>query len=186
MLEDLALTLCRSKGDAAEVASYRALGSIRNLQYISLVLDASNHAILSEDALADFDDEDDNAEYPETPNDSSFDNFDQQFFTRSYMSWRDPRNGHIRDAFINSAVDETLARAIFWTISSGKATGSLPLVKLRIQVRGGNLGNNVSVESVCMVIANLGRSWLCERSQTDDCRHEPITRELGPRERGTQ
>lgn len=117
MLEDLALTLCRSKGDAAKVASYKALSSIQILQYISLVLDTSNHSILSGDALVDFDDEDDDAEYPEAPNDSSFDGFDQQFFERSYMSWQDPRNGHIHDAFINSAVDKTLARAIFWTIS---------------------------------------------------------------------
>jgi len=137
-------------------------------------------------ALTDFDDEDDNAEFPETPNDPSFD-FDQHFFTRSYMLWRDPRNGHIRDAFINSAVNEILGRAIFWTISSGKAAGSLPLEKLRIQVRGGrNLGNNVSVGSVSMVIANLGHSWLCERSKRDDCRYELITRELGPREGRTQ
>ena len=108
-------------------------------------MDASNHAILSEDALTDFDDEDDNAEFPDTLNDPSFDDFDQHFFTRSYMSWRDPRNGHIRDTFINSGENEILARAIFWTISSGKAAGSLPLEKLWIQVRGGrNLGKNVS------------------------------------------
>ena len=189
LLEDLSLTLCRSKGDAAEVASYRALGSIPKLQYISVVLDASNHTILGEDALAGFDLEDDDAEYPETPNDSSFDDFDQQFF-KNYGGWRDPRNGHIRDAFINSAVDETLARAIFWAISSGKAVGSLPLEKLWIRVRGGgNFGNRVSVESVrcvSMVVAELGRSWLCERSPRDDSRQELITREQGPRGWETQ
>jgi hypothetical protein len=184
LLEDLALTLCRSKGDAVEVASYKALGSFQKLQYISLVLDASNHAILSDDALIDFDEEDDDAEYPETPNDPSFDDFDQQFFKRHFFSWRDPRNGHIRDAFINSAVDETAARAIFWSISSSRAPGSLPLEKLRIQVRGGgDFGNNVCVGSVSMVVANLGRSWLCERSQRDDRRHLLIARELRPRER---
>jgi hypothetical protein len=30
-----------------------------------------------------------------------------------------------------------------------------------------------------MIVANLGRSWLCERSQRDDCLHEFIMRGLG-------
>jgi hypothetical protein len=39
LLEDLALTLWRSKGDATEVAIYRALGSLPKLQYLSFALD---------------------------------------------------------------------------------------------------------------------------------------------------
>jgi len=186
LLEDLVLTIHRSKGDATEVATYQALGSPPKLQYLSLVLDASNYTILGPDALGDFDDEDDDAPYPETPNDPSFDDFDQQFFTRGYISFRHPRNGHIRDAFLNCAVDEALVRAIFWTISSGKppadgSSSSLPLEKLHIRVRGGGcFGQNYSVGSVSTVVVQLGRSWLCERSPRDDCRQELMTRDLGP------
>jgi hypothetical protein len=134
LLEDLVLTLHRSKGNATEVACYKTLGSIQRLENLTLTLEALNHAIPWSDALVGYDDDDDNAEYPETPNDPSFDDFARQFFKEGYLSWRDQRNGHVRDAFNNSAVDGTLARASFWTVSGGKAVGSFPLGRLRIQV----------------------------------------------------
>jgi hypothetical protein len=183
LLEDLVLTVHRSKGDATEVGCYKALGSIRKLEYLSLNLDASNQALLWRDTMSGFNSLDDNDEYPEAPNDPSFDKFDQQFFKRRYVSWRDPRNGHIRDAFINSAVDETLARAIFSTISSSKAAGSLPLEKLRIQVSGGGrFGNGAVVGDVERVVREVGRSWLCKRNLRDDRRDDLIVTELAPRE----
>ena len=79
LLEDLVLTLHRSKGGATEVACYTTLGSIERLENLTLTLEALNHAIPWSDALVGYDDDDDNAEYPETPNDPSFDDFDRQF-----------------------------------------------------------------------------------------------------------
>jgi hypothetical protein len=62
------------------------LGSIQRLENLSLTLGALNHAILWSDAHVGHDDDDDDAEYPETPNGSSFDDFDHQFFKGGYLS----------------------------------------------------------------------------------------------------
>jgi hypothetical protein len=86
LLEDLVLALHRSKGGATEVACYKALGSIQRWENLSLTLEALNHAIPWSDALVGYDDDGDDAEYPETPNDPSFDDFDQQFFKGGYLS----------------------------------------------------------------------------------------------------
>jgi hypothetical protein len=185
LLEDLAITLHRSRGDATEVATYKTLGSLQKLQHLLLTLDASDFAVLSEDE--DDNDDDLNAigEGPDTPNDPSFDEFEQQYFKGPFGTYRYPRNGHIRDAFINSALDETLARAIFWTISSTKPDGSLPLERLRVRVTGGgHFGQSSMLSSIEDVIWHLGRSWLVERNPRDDCRHELILKELGQQERG--
>lgn len=45
LLEDLSLTVPRSKGDACEVAIYKALGSLFKLQSMFLTLDASDCGI---------------------------------------------------------------------------------------------------------------------------------------------
>jgi hypothetical protein len=124
-----------------------------------LNLDASNHAIVGEESLAGFDEADDDADYPETSTDPSFDEFEQSFFQERYIMPRFPRNGHIRGAFINSAVDELLAEAIFWTISYGKAEGSSPLEELQLGVfGGGDLSSGIRPDSICIVVAELGRS----------------------------
>jgi hypothetical protein len=85
---------------------------------LSLTLEASNNDIFLKDAHAGLED---GEEVPETPSDPSFvDEFDNQFFKSFCVAEQFLRNGHMRDAFINTAVDETLARAMVWTISSGK------------------------------------------------------------------
>jgi len=173
LLEDLSLTVPRSKGDAGEVAIYKALGSLPKLQRLFLTLDASDCAILLDG------DEDD-----ETPNDPTFDNFDQQFFDDPRSSYRKPRNGHVRDAFINSALDEALARAIFWSISTAKPRGALPLERLRLRMTGGGcFGDSSMLSSIEDVVGHLGRSWLLERNPRDDHRNELVATELGRQER---
>jgi hypothetical protein len=89
------------------------------------------------------------------------------------------------DAFINTAVDETLARAIFWTISSGKIAGSLPLERLKVRVTGGGRFGNygISLGSVEAVVNNLSRSWQVERLGRDDSRYKLIAEELSRRKR---
>ncbi len=158
----------RSKDDAGEVAIYKALGSLSKLQSMFLTLDASDCGIFMDD------DDDD-----ETPNDSSFDNFDQQFFDDPRGSYRKPRNGHVRDAFINSALDETLARAIFRSISTTKTSGALPLERLKLRVTdGGCFGDSFMLSSIEDVVGHLDRSWLLERNSRDDHRHELVATEL--------
>lgn len=173
LLEDLSLTVPRFKGDAGEVAIYKALGFLCKLQSIFLTLDASDCAI-----FMDGDDDD------ETPIDSSFDNFDQQFFDDLRGSYRKPRNGHLRDAFINSTLDETLARAIFRSISTAKTSGALPLERLKLRVTGeGCFGDSFMLSSIEDVVGHLGRSWLLKRNPRDDHRHELVATELGRQER---
>ena len=150
LLEDLGLTMPRSKGDAGEVAIYKTLASLPKLQNLFLTLDASDCAILIDG------DEDD-----ETPNDPSFDDFDQQFFDDPRGLYRKPRNGHVRDAFINSALDETLARAIFWSISTAKPSGALPLERLKLRMTGGGcFGDPSMLASIEDVVGHLGHGGL--------------------------
>ncbi|KAH8812327.1 hypothetical protein F5884DRAFT_855625 [Xylogone sp. PMI_703] len=83
--------------------------------------------------------------------DPSFDEFDQQLF--GYGS-SDICNSHIRDTFINSALDKTLACSIFGVISSSKPAGSIPLEEMSIDVTGGNrfgdgTSTMMSVEMLC-------------------------------------
>ncbi len=174
LLEDLSLNVPRSKGDAGEVAIYTALGSLSKVQSMFITLDASDRATFMDG------DEDD----AETPNDPSFDDLDQQFFDGPSSSYRKPRNGHVRDAFINSALDETLARAIFRRISTAKTSGALPLERLKLRVRGGGcFGDNSMLCSISDVVGHLGRSWLLERNPRDDRPDELVATELGRQER---
>jgi hypothetical protein len=175
LLEDLRLTIRRSRGDATEVATYKALGSLPKLRHLSLGLDATGYDVLSDAFVV-------------IPDDPSFDEFDQQYFkVLGGHNYRNPRNGHLQDAFINSALDETLARAIFRTISLGKRDGSLPLERLKVRVNGGwALGQTSRTPDLERIICNLSRSWLVEPKPRDDCRHELVVRELGRQERQTK
>lgn len=182
-LEDLILKpIPRSKGDAQETAIYKSLGAIPKLQRLTLTLDSSNFRVL--EGAEFINDDDPNAEDYEIPNDPSFDEFHQQFAYdgRGYQ----PRKGHIRDALINSALDETLARAIFNYISNSKAHHALPLEYLRLHSSGGGeFGGLVSMDAsgLKQAIDSLGREWLLTRSLRDDSRDKVISREIGKRSR---
>lgn len=136
-IEELNIQINRSRGDIQEVAKYKAIGALPRLKRLSLKLDASDLFL-----LIGYDDEDEEAgrEIPETRNDASFNSFDQQYcdctFFHDYLR---PRNGHIRDAFINAALDQDLAKRIFQTIRSGNNTdgqNSCLLEFLELRVRG--------------------------------------------------
>ena len=78
------------------------------------------------------------------PNDPPFDEFDQLFYPANILGiygdgaqGSKPRNGHIRDALVNSALDETLARTIFQSILSRKGHNALPLEALKLTSYGG-------------------------------------------------
>ncbi|PON20377.1 hypothetical protein TGAM01_v210756 [Trichoderma gamsii] len=138
------------------------------LQDLSLTLDCSDTRVLAEQEG----DDDSNAEL-ESPNDPSFDEFDQKMLKVPLDYNRYPRKGHVRDAFINCAVDENLARSIFVVILSGKNKSIRPLLlcRLKIDVIGGcSFGTSVSVSILSDVIDELSRSWTVERSlvQADD------------------
>ncbi len=178
ILEDLTLPVPRSKGDAQELAIYRTLGALPKLQKLFLILDSSNLSVLVDNDL-------------EVPNDASFDEFGKQFFPLDMRITRPgPRNGHVRAALINSALDETLARAIFQTISTSKARNAFPLEYLKLRpIGGGVFGKAIYLpglsgsDGLAGVLSNIGRSWLLVRNPRDDCRVEVIAKQLGWRER---
>lgn len=102
------------------------------------------------------------------------------------------RNGHIRDAFINTAVDETLARAIFRTICTTKASvyghsAALALDRMLIQPEGiwsfPHRNSTVPSLVLCPYEAALSRRWLLERDVRDDTREMIHAREVDKQHR---
>ncbi|PLN78460.1 hypothetical protein BDW42DRAFT_202159 [Aspergillus taichungensis] len=179
LLEVLELPLRRSKGDSTEVMTYQTLGSLPALRYLGLTLGASNRSVL--DCGVNSEGE------PMIPDDPTFDEFDRTFFTGDQFSRpemyyhgipRFPRNGHIRDSLVNSALDQTLARDIFRAVSSGKTPSSKPLERLTLAVKGaGDLGGDPQLLAGLTELASLlNRRFTVERNLRDDHRDDLIIR----------
>jgi hypothetical protein len=195
LLEDLALETRRSRGNQSEVALYRALGRLPRLQRLRLHLDVSPPPIAyatGEDGVASL---------RETVIEPWFDARDAEFLPAKVDRVRDElgetrevttdiispriclyRRGHIRDVFVNSAVDSELARSIFEVIDAAKqdATGSvLPLAKLELTTFGGNLFMTGGPMAIHMggsrrflgaYLTVLERNWVVERDHRGDGR----------------
>ena len=197
----LALTIRRSRGDADEVAAYKAVGRFAGLRRLALTLDASPAPwlpVASPSTAVDPSSDDrylsylDDTTY-DTAIDPSFDEFDSRYLQGKL---KPHRNGHARDAMINTAVDETLARAIFATVCAAKAraygdAAALALERVTIRPKGGNAFPRRSLMvpggwNLRTYVAALGRCWLLERDVRDDARHTVHAREtdsegrLGP------
>ena len=179
LLEALELPLRRSKGDFTEVMTYQALGSLPALRYLGLTLDASNRSAL--DCGVNSDGE------PMIPDDPNFDEFDRTFFTGDQFSLpemyyhgipRFPRNGHIRDSLVNSALDQTLARDIFRAVSAGKKPSSKPLERVTLAVKGaGDLGGDPQLLAGLNELASLlNRPFTVKCNPRDDRRDNLIIR----------
>ncbi|KAI9740054.1 MAG: hypothetical protein M1818_004805 [Claussenomyces sp. TS43310] len=180
LLEDLKLPIPRSKGDRCEQAIYRTLGAISRLQRLSLMLDCSDRTVMKSHFTV-------MGEASEVSSDSSFDDFHESFFPLDMFGTRDtPRNGHVRDALINSALDETLARAIFQSISSGKGHNTLPLQCLQVCAYGGGFFGEpdepygLHARGLDDVIERIGLPWKLTRNVRDDCQDQVIVEKLDP------
>ncbi|KAK3945227.1 hypothetical protein QBC46DRAFT_455453 [Diplogelasinospora grovesii] len=184
-IETLALEIRRSRGDATEVALYRALGRFAHLRRLALTLDASPPPWFPAAPPA--------VEGYDTDVDPSFDEFDRSYLSGTLYPYR---HGHIRDILINTAVDETLARAIFRTICAvqtrnythGVTTTIAPLERMKVQVAGGksfpHRGTMVPVgNDLSPYLAALGRQWLLERDVRDDARDVVHAREFNKKSR---
>lgn len=182
-VETLALKIRRSRGDASEVALYNAVGRFAGLRRLVLTLDASPVPwvpVASPDGRGDRD----------TTVDPSFDEFDSQYLPGRLYPYR---NGHIRDAFINTAVDETLARAIFRTICTAKARNygdmaALALERIMIRPEGGNAFPRrhfmvPAAWNVRSYVLALARCWLLERDMRNDARQTIRAREVDTEDR---
>lgn len=119
LLEELGTEMDRSRGDAAEVSLYRAMGRLPRLRRLALSLHASLPKL------------DPTVEYLDAAGDSIshgaaiepwFDAEDAK--TMEDPEYRPYRRGHIRGLLVNAAIDARLARSIFEVIDKAKA--SLP------------------------------------------------------------
>lgn len=180
-IEELTIEVRRSRGDDMEVTSYKLLGALPRLKNLWLILDASNCALGTE--YPDEEYELDDARYEEqVPNDSRFDEGDKKILPDIYLdNGIRIRRGFIRDAFVNIAVDESLARSIFTTISAGKPLGPIALERMQVCADGGFIFSNHSshcLEGFEGLAMHMSQPWLVERNPRDDCRNELIVKSL--------
>lgn len=163
LLEELACKIQRSHGDASEVASYRALGSISRLKYLTLYLAAYDPSLNGGEetevlnysprwGVMDI-------SQPVASTHESWDRFDNQISFQDLGGYFRNRNGHIRRFMINCAVDESLACAIFRLISSSKkqVPDTLPLEGINIRIDEPE-GNRI-----------FAHSWQVGRTRDDRC-----------------
>lgn len=155
VLEDLRLTMHRSKGDKSETAAYSAIGKIRTLQSLTLTLDASDYTSLriegeeSEDYLADAK--------------AGFDEFGRENtgMGETFHGSSDPRKGHILDMFVNAALDERLACSIHAKIIDARPCRAFALNTVELQSDGcGNFGTASVPTAVARVANEIQHRWL--------------------------
>jgi hypothetical protein len=180
LLEELTIKVPRSQGDEREVAIYKALGSIPRLQALYLFLDASVYAAAPPED-ADYGPEDDDYD-DQVPNDPTFNAVDQEIIPVILPNLEGLRKGFARRAFINSAVDEALARSIFKAISAGKPhSGALQLEKLSLWITGRfqvDDGSSFDIDQFKLLTNHIDRSWLVERNPRDDCRDQLVVSDI--------
>lgn len=160
-LQELAIPVKRTKSDALEAEIYKIFGKMGRLKSLFLTLDCSDWRVTRD---------------PDSIDEASFDAADRESSTGSEIL----KQGHIREALMNCAVDETLARSIWDTICQNKAGQRLESLKL--WTTGGGVWGNYLGSSAATVVNNLSRSWLIERVARDD-KDIINVRELGRRAR---
>lgn len=79
---------------------------------------------------------------------------------------RQARNGHIRIAMLNAAVDEVLARSIFHTIQDAKPLGDRTMPFERLELRP---CRGVYIVEASEVIEVIGQWWLLQRTSSSSC-----------------
>ncbi|KAM3075668.1 hypothetical protein ACMFMG_007800 [Clarireedia jacksonii] len=161
VLEELTVSIKRTKSDAREAETYKSFGRMGRLRSLFLILDCSDWSVTRDPHLED---------------DPSFDTFDRE-------NWRTNevfKKGHVREAMMNCAVDETLARSIWQTICQNKVGQKLETLKLWTYGAGQfGMGRRPFIQEF---LDNLSRSWLIERVTRDEGDIINV-RELGQRAR---
>lgn len=159
-LESLSIYIKRTMSDASEVELYTSLARIRPLQSLFLTLDCSNWRVRRD---------------PDLEDEAWFDEDDKRQFDGP---WRALKRGHVRQSFINCAVDETLARSIWDVIATHK--DGRRLLSLKLHTTGAmNFGMPGRVTRMVDIVHHLSRSWLIERGVRDDEQDVLHVRELG-------
>ncbi|KAF7131148.1 hypothetical protein CNMCM5793_004198 [Aspergillus hiratsukae] len=153
-LEKMTIPIRRTQGDAQEVALYKALGTIRNLKFLDLVLDVSDPTLDDEHASVD----------------PHWDDFDNQPANVDLGGVNPTRNGHLRRLLINTLIDKQLASSIFEVISAAKpqhAPCGL-LERLSLSVQGQTRPAHLAHCEFSHFVRLLSTEWTIER----DIRYE--------------
>lgn len=169
-LEELSIPVKRNQSSASEAEIYKHFGKMTQLRHLFLNLDCSNWRVMRDDLY--------NPQY--VGEDQMPALYDTVFIDDQEVVLRPSpvKVGELKATFINAAVDETLARSIWTTISNNKTGKRLDCLKLWTTGAGSWSGWAAHVPGVDTFVQDLSRSWLIERAKRDG--DEEITvRELG-------
>lgn len=168
VLENLTIEVQRSRGDVAEVARYRSLGRLPRLRVLDLCLDASPPPAVDSDTVIE----------------PWFDENDTEYLPGAFGP--SSCQGHVRDVFLNSAIDKALARSIFEVIDSAKRRHSgraspLPLERLELHAWGGAIiprWSHIDYTQFDHLLAALKQVWVVEQDTRDDGKGVPRVDEV--------
>ena len=139
VLEDLSLRIFRSQGDADEVAIYRGLDNIPTLRKIHLSIYCSQSLFWDEEILEDI-----------------------SLVNSSALSESMGNVSEVDNALIDLAIDGTLAKSVFHTISAAKCIYAIPLECLTLRVEAfGAQGGWGSRYDLIKLLQYIGHSWTC-------------------------
>lgn len=103
--------------------------------------------------------------------------FDELDARRVEGHLRPYRRGHIRDIFVNSAIDAALARSVWTVIQDAKRDTPLsdtavlrPLDRLELCAFGGDMFPQTDTMMLQRYLCALHRRWVVERDVRDDAR----------------
>lgn len=192
LIQDLAIPVLRTQGDAEEVRLYKALGSLKNLQHLDLcyqVTPVTFHHFPRESIYHGSANDLTTINTP--PNNPLWSDFENEFSSLSCEGFS-LRNGHLKNVMIDSVIDEKLVSAIFTLISENKPPRWPHLKELRLTCTGGTYRGIFT-----WMVRNFTSKWramrnpysrarkrvLVERLFEDNdgtSRYEPLSEEILP------
>lgn len=157
LLRHFGLTLPRSYESPDEMALYKALGSMRNLQSVSLALDVS---LCLDTYGAILDGEADDGRIVRTMHYPKVEALNILARDVGVYYPLGLGRGHLWLKLVTCACDQALARAIFEVISSGKPKGSLPLEKLSVwPTHPDDFGRGSCPFDLACVLYTISQQW---------------------------
>ena len=171
-LTDLSIPLKRTRGDSAEVALYRHIGSnLPRLCRLSLQLDCSPpHFIATDESKHDTPLAEPYATGPGWPAVAASLNQDRDQYAHENCCVNRHRNGHIYNVLINSALDEGLAGKIFEVVGGNVETllvrtyGGCNFPQTQPYPRFGfNRGVGPAGSRLARFVRAVAKHWMVER-----------------------
>lgn len=144
----------RSKGDASEVAIYRALGKIPSLRKVHLSLLCPQSFLWDQ---------------------VSYDEFTNLCDKGQYLD--DETRDLLDSALVNLAMDKRLAHSIFNVISSAKPLFAQPLECLNLRITALQDFGGFTTSTLVDILRYVARSWVCDRKIRDDQPRSCFSRE---------